>query len=323
MKYKVTETNGLNLLIKSDEENFKKELIATGKDSGDILENVIYLQTFGGNFKFYFLNEDRSEIKLVLENVDDYAMRNEYLLFKRGVDYFTIKESDSIEISLGSWFENGMFLNKTEVGVKVFYFTAGGLIEETYKSLCFRDEEYAVFESFTLSTNGKKQYSILGDLSELGVPCGYLRRIEDNNLYFNEDDIISLYARNDSSELFVKVYEGKSLIEFSNAVLERGEDGVYSLYGVENCQLVLWGQGNEAEWTGYHVILDNSLWDCDEEDNWLLVNNTSIIEDEPEPEVESEAEPKYDISVVKGPLRESLIVSIETAPAKKWWQFWK
>lgn len=317
MKYEVIEANGMNLLIKSDEENFRRELIAQGKSSGDILENVIYLQTFGGDFKFYFLNEDRSEIKLVLENVDDYAVCGEYLSFRRGVDYFAIKESNLAKISLGTWFEKGMFLNKTEAGVKFFHFADDELVEETYKSLCIIDDE-VICEDFALSKDGRSQYSILEVSSDSWRFCPNISKVEGDKQYFEADDIKTLYARNDSSEFFVKVYEGKSLIRFSNAVLEQGENGIYSLYGVENCQMVLWGQGTEADWDDLHVILDKSCWNCDLDDSWILVNNPSIIEDEPEPEPEPESEPEPEVESEPESKPE-----FEHVCQKKWWQFWK
>lgn len=312
MKYEIIEKNGLHYLIKSDEENFKKELVAQGKTSGNILKNVIYFQSFGGCFGFCFLNEDKSEIKLTLEKVDEYAIEDGCLLYRRELEYFTIKESDLMEISLGSWFAAGMFLNKTESGVKFFYFADGELVEENYKSLCFIDDDNAVFEYSELSSEGKKQYCIF-DLCDCYNPfddCKVVTKAENHSCYCEKDGIVSLYARVDGfSEFFIKVYEGNSLIIFSNAVLEQDEKGTYSLYGVENQQLVLWGQGVEGEWDDSSVRLDNLIWEYDEIDVWFLVNNPSIIEDEPE--------------TIPEPEPENLIVPVEICPARKWWQFWK
>lgn len=307
-KYELIASRQGSILVEADSELLVRKEVDFGRDSKELSEQVIYLEKNDDFGTIFIFNKDKTEIIKKIDNVRcyDYTDREEDFVFSVGADYFLF--DGKTVISLGSWLEKSVFLQKEGNHVRARYFVEDKLVSKEYKSAVFYPEDNddpVVFECVESAPEGFPLYEVFSGARGRG-----LRNFGRMNLYTCDpwfkiycdcdNDVVQIYRRYAETNQFVKVYEGVDKGSYFNAVWFFDEEShLYKLYGFDDAyKLVLWGEGEDLEDDDDFVRIGNRIWKTDDDDDYFLNSEPELIEEEKSEEAEkaedSDSAPKTD-----------------------------
>lgn len=322
-KYEFLECMDRSLLVEENQEQWTRKVVDQGLSYSKLEDNIFYLEKSENGGVIYIFNENMNEIARKIENVfnHDYERQGEYVILCAGVDYYLTDTKGKVFIELGSWFQNNVFIKKEEALIKTCFFIDDEPVFREYESVEFLSEESGIMIAFGCikeALDEPQLFEMYHLTYENDSPIG-----EDLNLenYIDRDDIrldadideamgdvygkIRSFLLYKDTGKYISVFEGYNLIEFDNAILFKEDDGKFKLYGIVDYKLVLWGEGQEADWDDYSVTIDMLRWDA-EENNWRLLKNNPYPF-EPQQVTESKNEPKEELQQEPEPESEPLL----------------
>lgn len=296
-KYELIASRQGSILIEADSELLVRKEVDFGWDSKELSEQVIYLEKNDDFGTIFIFNKDKTEIIKKIDNVHcyDYTEWADNFVFSVGTDYFLF-DGKTI-VSLGSWLEKKVFLQKEGNHVRARYFVEDKLVSKEYKSAVFYPEDNdnpVVFECVESAPEGFPLYEVFSGARGHGF-----RDFERMNLYtcnpwFKiycdcDNDVVQIYCRYAETNQFVKVYEGVDKGSYVNAVWFFDEESqLYKLYGSDDAyKFVLWGEGEDLEDDDDFVRIGNRIWKTDDDDDYFLNSEPELIEEEKSEEAEN------------------------------------
>lgn len=296
-KYELIASRQGSILVEADSELLVRKEVDFGWDSKELSEQVIYLEKNDDFGTIFIFNKDKTEIIKKIDNVHcyDYTEWADNFVFSVGTDYFLF-DGKTI-VSLGSWLEKKVFLQKEGNHVRARYFVEDKLVSKEYKSAVFYPEDNdnpVVFECVESAPEGFPLYEVFSGARGHGF-----RDFERMNLYtcnpwFKiycdcDNDVVQIYCRYAETNQFVKVYEGVDKGSYVNAVWFFDEESqLYKLYGSDDAyKFVLWGEGEDLEDDDDFVRIGNRIWKTDDDDDYFLNSEPELIEEEKSEEAEN------------------------------------
>lgn len=231
---------------------------------------IVGLLKADGSETYYLADKFTGKQILFVENVYSGKVltsgKKHYLRYQRDCDFFIKDLVDMEETALGSWCEDNLFFAGKEGAVTLRYLNGGELVKTEYVTAEYYDNHSGFYIAFCQAVCLRPDglYDILYRSDD-----GY-NMLKDEfvriNTYIVNRSLI--FGFNKEKKGYEKLFEGKNLIKFCNAVLEEipandKKGDLYLLYYFDNREKILLaetGPDDEVRYSRSEVTINDIRW---------------------------------------------------------------